>query len=250
MSSQLQILSNQFNALLVEYKDTYNNYVNVLNAKDNSFTHAKDFSFIGKSNLSVLGSYSASSCETECSKNSSCDGATFNSTLNNCTLGSGPGTMVHTINSVAIVKKALYYSNRLKDMNAEMIALNEKMISLSSNNYQYINQSEVKQTKQNEIMMNNHNVLLGERSEIERMIRQFQTIDAAYKDGNIIADANYSSYIILICIAIFLIFVLMGFAFTTPQYGGGHRQSNNYMVCIVVSIIFFIIIVNAIIKRD
>jgi len=250
MSSQLQNLSSQFNALLVEYKDTYNKYVDVLNTKDNGFTHAQDFSFVGKSNLGVLGASSASSCETECSKNSSCDGATFNSTLNNCTLGSGPGTIMHTTNSVAIVKKALYYSNRLKDMNAEMTTLNQEMINISKSSQQQLNQSETQTEEHNVIMVNNNNVLLDERAEIEKMVRQYQTLEAAYEDGNTIVNANYSSYIILLFVVIFLVFLLIRFSLTTPQYGGGHKQMNSSMIYIVFGIFSFIVIVNAIIKKD
>ena len=198
MSSQLQNLSSQFNTLLVEYKETYNKYVEVLNTNDNSFTHTPGFSFVGDTNLNVLGNSSVSACESACSKNSSCTGATFNNTLNNCTLGSGPGSMVPTTNSIAIVKKALYYSNLLKEMNVKMTALNQQMIDISKNNYNQINENQTQTKEKHIIMINNHNVLIDERIEIEKMIRQFQTLEAAYEDGNIIVNANYSSYIVLL----------------------------------------------------
>ena len=252
MSSQLQNLRSQFNTLLSQYKDTYNKYVEVLNTKDNGFKHTQDFSFVGNTNLNVLGSTSVSACESACSKNSSCAGATFNSTLNNCTLGSGPGNMVRTANSVAIVKKALYYSNRLKEMNVEMTKLNQKMIDISKNNYTQINQNETQSNEQHVIMINNHNVLIDERLEIEKMVRQFQTLEAAYEDGNIIVNANYSNYVVLLFVVVFLVFLLMRFAFTTPQYyGGGHKQMNASIIMpVAFGLFFLIIIVNAFITRE
>ena len=165
MSSQLQKLSSQFNSLLVEYTDTYNKYINVLNTQDNGFTYASDSQFVGKSNLNVLGNSSVTACESECSTNTSCAGATFNNSVKSCTLGSGPGEIVYTNNSVAIVKKALYYSNRLKELNADMMSLNEQIIDLSKNKNQQLNQNETQTKEQNTIMINNHNVLLDERLE-------------------------------------------------------------------------------------
>ena len=250
MSPQLQNLSSQFNTLLAEYNNTYNNYVDVLNTKDNSFTYAQDSQFIGKSNLNVLGVSSVSACESACSQNTLCAGATFNSTLNNCTLGSGPGEIVHTDHSVAIVQKALYYSNRLKEINTDLTAINQQMIDISKNNNEKLNQSKQQTKEQNVIMVNNHNVLLDERREIDKMVRQFQTIDAAYEDGNIIVNANYSSYIVLLFVVVFLILLLMRYAFTTPQYGGGHREMNAYTIIIAFGFIStFIIVVNSFLKN-
>jgi len=250
MSSQLQNFSAQFNSLLADYKDTYNKYVDVLNANDNSFTHTQDFQFVGNSNLNVLGNSSVSGCESACSKNSSCAGATFNTTSNNCTLGSGPGNMINSNNSVAIVKKALYYSNSLKEMNTEMTTLNKQMIDVSKNTNQQLNNSETQSKEQNVIMVNNHNVLLYERVEIEQMVRQFQTLEAAYEDGNIIVTANYSNYIVLLFVVVFLILLLMRYALTTPQYGGGHKEMNTSMIIPIAFGFLFFIIFNAFLKND
>jgi hypothetical protein len=251
MSPQLQNLSSQFNALLAEYKNTYNIYLDVLNTKDTSFTYAQDSQFVGTSNLNVLGSSSVSACESACSQNTLCSGATFNSTLNNCTLGSGPGEIVHTDHSVAIVQKALYYSNRLKQINTDLTTINQQMIDISKNNNQQLNQSKTQTKDQNEIMVNNHNILLDERREIDKMVRQFQTIDAAYKDGNIIVNANYSNYIVLLFVVVFLILLLMRYAFTTPQYGGGNRVINaSSIMLIAFGVLFFIIVANVLTKNE
>jgi hypothetical protein len=251
MSSELQNLSSQFNSLLAEYKDIYNKYVDVLNSKDNGFIYASDSQFVGKSNLNVLGGSSVSACESECSKNNSCRGATFNNSSGSCTLGSGPGEIVHTNDSVAIVKKALYYSNILKGINADMTSVNKQMIELSKNNQYTLQQSETQTNEQNVIMINNNNVLLDERVEIEKMTRQFQTIEAAYEDGNIVVNANYSSYIVLLFVVVLLILLLFRFSLYTPQYGGGHREmSASTIMPIVFGILSFIIILNAILRND
>lgn len=251
MPSELQNLSSQFNSLLAEYKDIYNKYVNVLNSKDNSFTYASDSQFVGKSNLNVLGSSSVSACESECSKNNSCGGATFNNSAGSCTLGSGPGEIVHTNDSVAIVKKALYYSNRLKEINADMTSLNQRMIEISKNNQHTLHQSETQTKQQNVIMINNNNVLLDERIEIEKMTRQFQTIEAAYEDGNIIVNANYSSYIVLLFIVVLLVLLLFRFSLYSPQSGGGHKViTASTIMPIAFGLLSFIIIANAIIRND
>ena len=100
-------------------------------------------------------------------------------------------------------------------------------------------------------MINNNNVLLDERVEIEKMTRQFQTIEAAYEDGNIVVNANYSSYIVLLFVVVLLILLLFRFSLYTPQYGGGHREmSASTIMPIVFGILSFIIILNAILRND
>ena len=134
-----------------------------------------------------------------------------------------------------------------------MTLLNEEMINISKNNYYQISENEPKIKEQNVIMINNHNVLLDERHEIEKMVRQFETLEAAYEDGNIIVTANYSNYVVLLFVVVFLILLLLRFAISSPQYyyGGGHKQTNAYtIVPLVFGVIFFIIVVNAFLKND
>ena len=154
MSSQFQDLTQQFNTLLTEYKQTYDNYINTLTTKDNTFMQIPNYSYIGETNLSVLNDTTIDACQSACSSNSDCTGATFNTTLNTCTLISGNGQLVYNATAIAIAKKLLYYTTYLKDLNYQMINLNEQMIQLSTQNYNQYNENQAQSQEQDVIVQN------------------------------------------------------------------------------------------------
>jgi hypothetical protein len=225
MSSQFQDLTQQFNTLLNEYTETYDNYINTLKAKDNTFIQIPNYSYIGESNLSVLNNTTIDACQSACTLNTDCTGATFNTSLNNCTLASGSGQLIYNTTGIAIAKKLLYYTTYLKDLNQQMINLNEQMINLSKNNYDQSNQNQTQIQQQEQIVKNNYNVLLDERKIIEKLGRQYQTIDAAYKDVNVVVNENYAKYIVFLLIAILLILYSIRLIFSSTQRGGGMNSN-------------------------
>jgi hypothetical protein len=251
MSSQFDELSQRFNTLLSEYKDTYQKYGDVLNSKNNSFAQIQNSSFVGESNLGVSSTSNVSACEANCSTNKSCSGATYNNTSNNCTLMSGPGSVVNTTNSVAIVEEALFYSNRLKELNVEMTSVNEQMINLSKSSSVTIQQNRGQSQQQQQIMENNYNVLSNERFELEKMSRQLQTIEAAYEDTNIHVNANYANYIVYILVIILLTLILLRTAVSGMQYGGGHKSVNNtWILLIAVGVLSGFVFANVFLKNE
>jgi len=233
MSTQLQILTSQFNTLLNEYQETSKKYTELIKKKDTTLTQIPDYSFFGESNLNILGSSNVSSCQNACAENKSCSGATFNTTSNNCTLSSGKGNIVHTAKSVAIVQQAMYYSNRLKELNSQLTILNQKIITISNQSYSQYSKNKNLNKQEEVIMVNNHNVLIEERKEIDSIIKQFQTLNAAYEDGNINVNANYMNYVVFIFVVVFLILLLLRTAMSIPQFGGGFNKSfakvNNFL---------------------
>jgi hypothetical protein len=249
-SSQFDTLSQQFNKLLSEYKETYKNYTNAINTKDSSLKQIPDSAFIGESNISLLAGSSIDACEASCSSNTLCTGATFNSSNNNCTLGSGNGKITKGTNSVAIVQQALYYSNKLKQINIQMTEINKQMINLSKDNYKQINQNQQQSSQQEEIMYNNYNILTDERLQIENLSRQFQTINAAYIDTNAIVNENYTKYIVFVFVALLLVLFIIKLAFSSSQSGGSkHILDKKPNIATIMGVFCFIIIINAIITN-
>ena len=224
MSSQLQNLTSQFNTLLNEYQETSKKYTELIKKKDTTLTQIPDYSFFGEKNLNVLGSSNVSSCQNACSTNKSCSGATFNTTSNNCTLSSGKGNIVHNSKSVAIVQQAIYYSNRLKELNTQLSTLNQKIITISNQNQIEYSNSKTLTKQQEVIMINNHNVLIQERKVIDDIMNQFQTLNAAYEDGNTIVTENYMKYIVFMFAIIILTLILLRTAMSSPQYCGSGRN--------------------------
>jgi len=249
MSAQLQDLSNQFNSLLTQYTDTYQNYISIINSGDNSLTTVPNSSFVGQSNISVLNNSSIDNCQTSCTSNSSCSGATFNDNSNSCTLSSGTGNIVSTPQSTAIVQQALYYSYQLQQINTQLLNINQQIITTTNTNYGQFQQTQQQNQEQAQALQNNYQTLTQERAEIDEMVRQFETLNAAYENGNINVTANYYSYIVLVLIAIFLFFILMRYSLPGEQRGGGNNLKFGYNHLLIFGLLGVIIVFNASIKK-
>ncbi len=124
MSIQLQNLSNEYNMLISQYQDTYQKYIDVINSDNKTFTTVDNSAFYGQRKINTLNNTSIKNCQSACSSNSSCSGATFNTLSNNCTLNSGTGNIVQAQKSKAIVKEAMYYSYELQKLNAKLLDIN------------------------------------------------------------------------------------------------------------------------------
>jgi len=209
MSTQFQNLNSEFNSLLTQYKDTYQNYINALNTNNINLTTVPNTSFVGTSNINTLSNSTITSCKTACSTNTSCTGATFNSDLNTCILSNGTGSLISTNQSIAIVQEAIYYSYQLQQLNSKLININNQMMNNVTQNESQYNQNQQQNAIQNESLNNNFYTLQQEKNQINEMIRQYETLNAAYNNGNIEVNSNYFNYVVLLLIVILLIFLLI-----------------------------------------
>lgn len=225
MSIQLQNLSNDYNMLISQYQDTYQKYIDVINSDNTNFKTVNNSAFYGQQ-INTLNNTDIDNCKTACSSNSSCSGATYNTLSNNCILSSGTGNIVQEQKSKAIVKEAMYYSYQLQKLNAKLLELNQQMVIASNNNYNEFQKSQQQSIDQEEVMNNNYQTLTNERIEIEKMIREYETLNRAYENGNINVTSNYYSYIALLFITILLVFLFFKFSFTGSQSGGGNNMYN------------------------
>jgi hypothetical protein len=227
MSIQLQNLSNEYNMLISQYQNTYQKYIDVINSDNKNFKTVDNSVFYGEKQINTLNNTNLNNCKTACSSNSSCSGATYNTSSNNCTLNSGTGNIVQAKNSKAIVKEAMYYSYQLQKLNAKLLDINKQMMQSSNNNYNEFQKSQQQNIEQENAMNNNYQTLTDERIEIERMVREFETLNGALENGNINVTSNYYSYIALLFITILLIFLFFKFSFTGKQSGGGNNNYHN-----------------------
>jgi hypothetical protein len=227
MPIQLQNLSNEFNTLISQYQDTYKKYINVINSDNNNFTTVNNSAFYGEKQINTLNNTNVENCQSECSTNSSCSGATFNTTSNNCILSSGSGKIVQQQNSNAIVKEAMYYSYQLQNLNTNLMNINEQIMNYSNNNYDEFQKSQQQNVDEENALNNNYQTLSNERTQIEKMIREYETLNRAYENGNINVTSNYYSYIALLFITILLIFLFLKFSFNETQSGGGNNNIHN-----------------------
>jgi len=242
MSSQLEILSNKFNNLLTQYKDTYKQFIDTINSNNNTFTSLPKSAFIGTVNLNTIKNTSINSCITACSSNYSCSGATFDNKLNSCNLKSGNGNIIKSRNQTAIIKQALFYSYKLQNINNELINVNNSMMSLANSNKNSYEYTQNLNREKSEILQKNYNTLTQERGDIQQIINEYETLNSAYDNVNINLTANYYSYVIYVLITIFLVFLFLRFSTSNEQLGGSSVKFGRYTPFILVSLIIIIII--------
>jgi hypothetical protein len=247
MALESQNLSNEYNILISQYQNTYQKYIDVINSDNNNFKTLNDYGFYGNEQLDILNNTNVDNCKSACSSNASCSGATFNTISNNCSLSSGPGNIIETQNSKAIIKEAMYYSYQLQKLNSKLIDINKQMINSSNNNYNEFQKSQQQNIEQENAMNNNYQTLSDERIKIEKMIREYETLNSALENGTINVTSNYYSYIALVFITILLIFLFLKFSITGSQSGGGNDINHIHNVykllpifLVVLAIIIFI----------
>jgi hypothetical protein len=213
MSSQIDSLSNEFNMLINKYQETYNKYINVIDNHVKTFKNIENHSFFGENRITTLNNIDVTNCETICSKTPLCSGATFNTVLNNCILSSGTGKIVPTQKSKAIIKEAMYYSYELQNLNSKLMDINEEMMKDSNSSYSEYKETQKQYNEQKEISNINYQTLTEERKYIEKMIRDYETLNKAYENGNIVVTSNYYRYILLSLIVTLLLFIFFKFLF-------------------------------------
>lgn len=245
----MEILTNKFNSLLTQYQDTYQDFVNTITSKNNSFTSIKNSAFVGGSNINTLKNSSVKNCSTSCSSDKSCSGATFDDIQKTCTLSRGNGNIINSKNQTAIVKQALYYSNQLQKINNELINTNNSIIRLVNSNVDIYKEARQMTSEKSKILQNNYNTLVSERIEIEEIVREYETLNAAYENGNINVTSNYYNYIVYLFISIFLVLLLLRFTLTGQQIGGGASKYFSASSWLIILISIFVIILNAYLKN-
>ncbi len=235
----MEMLSNKFNSLLTQYQETYQDFLNTINSNNDTLTTVSNSAFVGQSNINTIQGSSADNCLSSCSSNASCSGATFDNTSNTCTLSSGTGNIINSTKQTAIVKQALYYSNQLKRLNDELITLNNSIMQHMDSNINNYSQSQKMNNEKAEILSKNYNTLQQERGDIDEMIRQYETLNAAYENGNANVTSNYYSYIVYLLIAIFLVLLLLKTNVSSNQVGGGHIKVSPLLLLFLAVVIVF-----------
>jgi hypothetical protein len=234
--SQLNALSIQYNNTLNLYKQTYQNYIDslkLLNGNNRNLVQVPKTIYLGNSNLNSQIIGNVNECQKICSLNKICSGATYNLQNNNCSTKKGKSDLIKGSEfDISIVPKYLKLSYELKNINNNLINLNEKMMILmnsSASNYQ---QDALKRQKQQEVLKNNYNNLYVERDEINKMIYQYETIDSRLNDSELKLTEYYSRYIVLLLITI-IIFILF-FNYFIPNIfsnnlNGGSNKINSFI---------------------
>jgi len=229
-------LQNQYNSILTQYQETYQNYLESLNYSTTTtstamFTTVKKASFFGNSEISNQQTSSINDCLQSCSSNSLCSGATYHRDTQSCSLRQGNGDIIFSKNPAlhAIVPASLHYNYQLKQLNQQLLDLNGKMSTSLQNSYHdyQVNEKPEKQ-KQQEILNHNHTILQNDRYQISKMIEEHQFLNEADQNSRLVVTQQYSQYIVYLLLAILLIVLIIHFSVFTGDQRGGTSKSSYY----------------------
>lgn len=221
---ELQNLNDQFNSILSEYQNTYQEYIKIINSDSNDSNDlmiVKDFMYNGGSSISEKSKIVyGNRCLELCQDTELCTGANYDKRRKKCSLISGDGNLIELKGNKAIVQKGVYYSYKLQQLNNELMQLNKQIstnVSTSSSVYQ---QNQQQQMTHKQAIEQNYQVLEAEREHINEMVSQYQTLQEATSDGEINVTMYYYNYIILAFIVFLLVLLLIKYSVTGQQNGG------------------------------
>jgi hypothetical protein len=189
-------------------KATQPNY----NVEQKLLVNIKGNTFWGENAISQNNTTTLQECSALCSNTEGCSGATFNPSDHGqpfCSLRSGEGEVMGGLpNDYAIVPKGKQLLKIVKDINQQLISINEK-IQHNTNNGKplYENQSIQRKYKMTQLI-NQFNDLVKERENVSNMINQYETLNNKQEDGSIKISQNYNFYFLLKCLVIILLIFL------------------------------------------
>jgi hypothetical protein len=132
------------------------------------------------------------------------------------------------------------YNSKLKDLNQTLIDTNQKISDIVNQSYSSYEKNSQKSQEQNEILQQNNSTLTDEKLHIEKLAKEYATINAASKNTNLVVTQEHSKYIVLVFVTILLIMLLLKYSITgSEQVGGGSNFVNEaifLLVLIIVSI--------------
>lgn len=248
----LETLKARYNTILLQYQQASADYTNYLkqtskNTSSRDFTTIQGNAYWGTgplaNNTNQNNINSVSKCEAICQKNSSCSGATYTSNANGspaCFLRSGEGQVVPAAaNDSAIVPLGLYYLNTLQNLNAQLAETNNQILIIIKNKGQPLYSQQVSEREiQTSDLEKNYNHLISEREKIEGIIQDYQDLDEAQNNGELVITQNYYTYILLIFVAILCVYILIKISASASQssntsgfqQGGSLSKKTYYIV--------------------
>lgn len=230
--SSFQSLSDQYNTILTQYQQTSQDYIQSLDQsnKGDSLVTVSNASFWGNSGISKQQVSKVEDCMNQCSTTSSCSGATYNNSSQQCYLRSGKGNIMSSSNSdeIAIVPQSLQYSYQLKNLNQQLIDLNQQISQQLSQSYNDQQPQMQQQQSQQTQLTQNNTILQQDRETINEMIRHYELLNAVDQNSQLVVTQEYSKYIVYFLVVILLIALLVKFSvFNGNQNGGAPGKSGN-----------------------
>jgi NADH:ubiquinone oxidoreductase subunit 3 (subunit A) len=127
------------------------------------------------------------------------------------------------------VNKSAYYKDILKELNNQLLQMNDQMLVLSKNELKQYGENSQENHTNEQNLQKNYSILLSEREHIDKMVAEFETLNSAYNNGSLKVTSNYYSYILLFFVVLLLIFGYLWSFTIGKQLGGGTKYKYNLL---------------------
>jgi len=183
------------------------------------FTSNSNSTFLGTSVISQSQVSSVNSCIASCSSISNCSGATYNSDQQLCTLNSGEGNVIRsaTANNYSIVPENLKYLTLIKNLNQQLISVNNQIQQYISQGTSIYNNDTQQLSNVSGNLNQRNNSLIKDRYEIEKLIKEFELLDVEQNNSTIYTTANYSIFIFLLIVSVIILICLCFMSFSSSS---------------------------------
>jgi len=210
----LESLQLEYDIKLKEYNQLFQDYKQYLATKEtNVYIHLKDKSFYGLSSLNMSTANSVEECQARCSSNPKCSGATYTPTSQMCDLRTGQGDISSAVGKYAILTATENYTNRISELNNELLHLNKVIRDMSETDDNNIDVFNEKNDNANETLISNYNDLTSQRAYINENIQEYNNVHASMKDTSLKVTQKmmgYRLHLIIIFLIICLFFLVFG----------------------------------------
>ena len=250
----LESLSAQYKNYLIEYQQAVANYVNFLKhpPSNSSMSTVNGSSYWGTSSVGENVSQTLQQCEASCANTAGCTGATFNPPNNgqvNCFLRGGDSNLSPgSDNDYAILPTATMLLLIVKNINQQLTDVNSQIQQKTNAGQPLYDEQSEQRGLQTFELIGQFIQLNQEREKINQVLNEYQTLDQAQTQGDIMINQNYYSFLLLLGLAIVILIILYKFGFSsttenTPpllQSGGELGINAYYIVFGIIIVAFFL----------
>jgi hypothetical protein len=199
----------------------------------------KNATYWGTGPIAQNNSATLQECSASCAMTDGCTGATFNATDSAkpmCWLRSGDTDITGGKDSdYAIVPKGKQMLMIVQKINLRLSEINQQIQKITQSGQEtYDSQTPERKTNMAELARQ-YIQLNEEREKIDNTINDYQTLDQQQIQGDLTANKNYYSFVLLLLLAIITIFVLykVGFSFNSETnssvLSGGAKRLKTIM---------------------
>jgi len=200
----LETLTKKYDAILIQYRQAYADYIQYLEQNVNNYNNTNKFltavqgqTFWGMNGISSSQVNSLEQCKAICSADGNCSGATFNPDKQMCWTRSGDGSLVAGLpNDYAIVKEDAKHLTTLNMFNQQLMDINQQILKMVNDGEPLYKEQRENRIKQSSVLTDNLNSLLEERSKILEVLQHYDDYDEEVLDEEI--DINYHYWLMII----------------------------------------------------